>query len=144
MTTLDPNDARRLRSSLALLASSSDGEKLAAVAAAQRILDKAGMGFADLAPDAKPVPIADMSRRHDNSDWRPARPEPASLLRPHQRDSFLLSGCGYPWNDWETDFLRDMRERAGSLSERQEDRLRSLKRKASSWRQRKGSSDVAY
>lgn len=134
MTCLDPTDARRLRASLAMLASPSDGEKLAAVAAAQRLLDKAGMAFSDLVP----APSAAKANPPKSSAWESCPPKPARVLREHQRVALRMSGHPLRWSTWEQDFLDSIAAWSAPLSARQQAQLDVLISKVDAWRKAQG------
>jgi hypothetical protein len=128
MMPLDSADARRLRSSLALLASDKDGERLAALNAVGRLLDKGGLSYADLAP-AEPKAL----RRAMFPD-RGGPPEPVRPMRNHQRAAWLLLSSSYPWDAWQRGFLSDIRHLVSPLSPKQEAKLREFRRLADEWR----------
>jgi hypothetical protein len=117
-----------LRASLALLASDKDGEVLAAAAAAKRLLDKAGLGFADLVPLPAPPPGPAAS------PWQsPAYPRSPGSVREHQHEAFMLLACGYRWDDWKRQFLGDIRQRRRDLTPLQADKLAECGRLARDW-----------
>lgn len=131
MSALDPNDARRLRSSLARLASNHEGEVVAAASAASRILAKHGLGFADLAVAPDPTGCRDVLE----SAWGPRRrPHEARLLREHQRRAWLLQISGFAWNDWERGFLASIASWDNPISPKQAAHLRDLETAAAAWR----------
>lgn len=114
MGTLEPREARRLASSLEMMSSPSDGEKLAAVAAVSRILDKCGMRFRDLAPPARVEAATPPSPwgGHDVNPWRPKpRAHEINLATQHQLLAFSLLQTGHRWTDWERNFLTNMKTR---------------------------------
>jgi hypothetical protein len=120
MSALDPNTARRLKSALALLASPSEGEKLAAVQAVERLLDKVGLDFSDLAP----APAGLAARRMPPSDYTPG------IYRVHQVRAHALLQSGHAWTPWEAEFLHSMTYKSGSVSRGQLDKLFELERDA--------------
>ena len=128
MTVLDPAEARRLSSSLALLASPIDGEVLAAAGAAKRILEKKGLGFGDLAVRTMLAPPS------PRSTPPPPRSYETRALREHQRRAKGFAACGFKWNDWERDFLASIAAWDGSLTGKQRSRLDQLAAKVEAWR----------
>ncbi len=127
MSALDPADARRLKGILSRLASDHDGEILAAAAAATRILDKAGLRFADLAPTPRQAVMPVCAA--------PVRPR-AELLRPHQRRAMAMLMASVPWNAWERGFIEDMRVRCSDLTDGQQVKFDQLCAKSSAWHAR--------
>jgi hypothetical protein len=93
-----------------MMSSSSDGEKLAAVAAVGRILDKHGMRFRDLAPE----PAADSSPWSGApvNPWKPRpRHNEINLGWQHQLLARALLQTGHRWTEWESRFLTNMTTR---------------------------------
>jgi hypothetical protein len=128
MTLVNPDDARRLRSCLALLASDNEGERLAALNAVGRLLDKSGMTFVDLAP-AGPKALRRTMYPEPGGPPSPVRP-----LCDHQRTAWLLLASSYPWDGWQRKFLTDMRRAPSPISPKQEAKLRECRRLADEWR----------
>lgn len=140
MSALDPAEVRRLGSSLALLASPIDGEVLAAVGAAKRILEKNGLGFGDLAVRTMLVP----PRREQASPWRPAhKPFEGEPMRVHQQQArrCLCSRFG-SWKPHERKFLEQMAEQTRKPSEAQCEWLEGLVDRIA--RQAREAADVDY
>ena len=140
MNTVPPDDARKLTSSLCMLASPIDGEILAAVHAIKRLLTKNGLGFDDLAPSVATV-ASDAAAHHDEPDdpkaWRRAMypersgpPERAEITKEHQRLALRLFHSATGWNAKEREFLLSMAERRSSLTSGQAEWLHDLERKA--------------
>lgn len=119
MIALDPNDARRLKSALAMLASPSDGERLAAVDAVERLLDKAGLDFSDLAPEPHDA-VRLSGRRQPPADYV------RGLYRLHQITAHQLLRSGHPWTEWEAAFLQGLAWQVAAPSPSQRDKLREL------------------
>lgn len=135
MSALDPNDNRRLKSSLARLASDHEGEVVAAAGAALRILAKAGLGFADLDVSSQ-RPEPELSRRPDNPEpaWGPRRrPHEVNLTRQHQTRAKLLLQSGHDWDEWERQFLQSIAAWDSSLSAKQASRLAKLEATRRAW-----------
>ena len=125
MSYMDPAEARRLKSSLALLASPVDGEVLAAVGAAKRILEKNGLGFGDLGVRTMLPPP---SAREESNPWGPSpRPFAGAPARLHQQQArrCLCSRFG-AWKPHERKFLEQMAIQLRKPSEAQRDWLEGL------------------
>lgn len=144
MSLLDPNDTRRLRSSLARLASDHEGEVVAAASAASRILAKAGLGFADLGVAQVPEPARATAApfvRRDVTEpaWGPRRrPHEVNLGRQHQVRAKLLLGSGHAWEEWEQGFLSSIAGWNSSLSVKQAKRLAELEAVRREWWEKNG------
>lgn len=88
MSSLAPADMRRLKSTFALFGSDKNGEVIAAISAAKRLLTKAGLGFGNLTieqalPSLRPEPAPNA--------WQPRQAPPrAEVLRPHHRQASML------------------------------------------------------
>ena len=141
MTVLAPADHRRLKSTLTLLGSDKDGEVLAAVAAAKRILAKVALGFADLdvtqqLPPPRPAP--------EPSPWSSSQAGPRSSLLQHQRTAALLLSAGHPWDEWKRQFLISIRSRVKPLTSGQNDKLAECVAMAAAWRAARGFPDVDF
>jgi len=133
MSALPPADHRRLKSSLALLASPSDGEVLAAVAAVGRILGAAGLAYPDLANGLTELGSVGWNSKAARRAMYPERagpPSAARLLRQHQREAGMLLQSPYPWDDWQSRFLQDLLNWHSPISDRQQEKLRECRRLA--------------
>jgi hypothetical protein len=124
MSSLAPAEMRRLKSTFALFGSDKEGEVIAAISAAKRLLAKAGLGFGDLTiqqalPPPRPQPASD--------PWQPRQAPPrAELLKPHQRQARLLLVSGHLWNEWERKFLNSVAAWTSALTPKQAARLREM------------------
>ena len=122
MSALDPATARRLHSALALVSSPNDGEKLAAVAAVERLLARNNLTFSDLVAGAEPIAPAPVSRAER---CRPPKPW-AMNETDHMRLAKELLQVWPGWSRADRDFLRRQANRpAPDSGER--DRLEHLR-----------------
>lgn len=107
---LDPETRRRLAAVLARTTGASpDGEKLAALAAAERILDARGLRLPELIeapPAADPPPLPDDA-------------EARELLR-------LIEASGAELDEWSARFVADLRRWRGRLTDRQRGKLAEI------------------
>lgn len=138
MTALTPDDARRMRGVLSRLLSDHDGERLAAVDALVKLCGKAGLSVCDLAPEPFAAALPDRSspkaaRRAAYPDYG-GKPTPVPPLREHQRTAWTLLASPYRWDEWQRRFLLDLKRFDGSLSPRQESKLRECRRLAGAGR----------
>lgn len=115
MSLLDPTETRRLKSSLALLASPVDGEVLAAAAAAKRILGKKGLGFTDLG-----VRPAITAPQHDASPFSHKSYANAASSIHQQHARRCLNSSLVDWKPHERRFLAQMAEWRRQPSEAQQ------------------------
>lgn len=136
MSALTPDDARRMRGVLSRLLSDQDGERLAAVNALLTLLGRNGVSVVDLVPReglASPMipavwnPKAARRAVHPGYGGKPRRVPP---LREHQHTAWMLLASSYPWDEWQRGFLLDLKGRNGSLSPRQDAKLRECCRLA--------------
>ena len=127
MRVLDPTGDRRLKASLARLASNHDGEVIAAVAAIGRILGKAGLGFSDLGVAPALAPQS-QSTPPPSNPWRPrARRFETEPLRAHQQHARRCLGSSLvAWKPHERRFLEQMAEQLRKPSEAQNAWLEGL------------------
>lgn len=129
MNAYSPDLASRLVKFCGLLGSDHAGERAAAGLKASKLLIEHGLTWGDvIAPGFR---IEDRSAASSGS-W--PDPKPAKYLRPHQREAWLLMASGYPWDEWKSDFLRNMRERKDPLTSKQESKLRECREMVNAWR----------
>lgn len=126
MIAVQPKHLRRLSASLAMLDAPTDGEKLAAIAAAKRLLDRIGIGFAELAGGITVLPP-------------PPEPGPDHDFVGHLEALRMLTS-GFPWNAWERKFLHSVRSQRTPLSECQAAKLSHLRQDQDAWRARRRAS----
>lgn len=133
MSAYSPELVSRLVKFCGLLGSEHAGERAAAGLKASKLLVEHGLTWGDV--------IAPGFRIEDRStagQQRPpgtrADPKPAELLRAHQREAWLLMASGYPWDEWKSDFLRNMRGRNDPPTSKQESKLRECRAMVNAWR----------
>lgn len=112
-----PNDARRAALSASLLASSLDGEVVAAARALCGLLAKGGL-------DPRTVVTAGLT-----SDAISGRATPPVTTSGSWKQRARMARLSPYLNDWERDFLSDILGH-GSLSQRQESCLKAILRKS--------------
>ncbi len=124
MAVLSATDTDKITKLLALTASDFDGEALAAIRAAGRLLRDRGLTWPDIVkPDAAPqLPVPRTSRRHARMptvlrDW-PARWHEGRALAVARMDRPEIT-------DWERRFIRNTWDRIW-LTDQQLDVLRSI------------------
>ena len=120
-------DRRRLVLVIRLLDSPHDGEKLAAIAAAKRLLDVAGMSWADLV-EPEPEPIRRSPPPRHGADFDPGDME-QTLYEILDRDTALLERGIACLTQWERDFTESMLERWSAPSPKQSAILDRIKAK---------------
>lgn len=135
MTTLNARDVRRLRSSLAMLTSDSDGEKLAAVGAVQRLLDKVGIALPDLVDGLASRHEDPKARRRAMHTGTAGPPVSASLVAKHQRTARVLRCSQCDWTEFERSVLNTLSEQR-TISEKQQAILVQCEKKARRYRER--------
>lgn len=132
MSALSPDDARRMRGVLSRLLSDHDGERLAAVDALVKLCGKVGLSVCDLVPEldtsALSPPSSPKAARRAAYPGYGGKPTPVRPLRPHQRTAWLLLSSPYPWDEWQSRFLTDLKSLDAPLSARQEAKLRECLR----------------
>lgn len=116
MTCLAPADSARLAKLLGLLGSNHSGERAAAGLKAHRLVSSRNLSWSDLLAPA-----------------RLTGPSDRDAVTHHQSRAAFLLECGYPWSDWEKQFLSSIAIWAGSPTYKQAVRLRVLDQAAEAW-----------
>tara|TARA_B100000378_G_C17904948_1_gene364028 strand:- start:243 stop:662 length:420 start_codon:yes stop_codon:yes gene_type:complete len=132
----DANKVRRIRGILGRLQSNHEGERLAAVEALHKTCRSWGGDIFDLVPEPNSLQQAGSSARKPSRGFS-SQPERAEILRPHQREAFVLLHSGYDWDDWKRKFLHAIHGNRQSLSQRQQDKLNECRRMANAWQERR-------
>ena len=104
MSALPPDEHRKLKAILGLLGSDAEGERSSAARKASELMARHKVGWDDLLPDPTPFAVGFIAPR------KPVRPDPSYFREDetdHQRLARVLLQTGFPWNDWQRQFLRD-------------------------------------
>jgi hypothetical protein len=131
MSALNPREVEQLCKFINLLGSDKEGEVMAAARMGTRFLAERSLSWCDVTAMLKPL-LAVV--RPKPEPRQPSRPASAELLRPHQREAWLLLVSGFAWDDWKKNFLSDIRHRRRELTEAQADKLRECRRLVNDWR----------
>jgi len=104
MSALPPGEHRKLKSILGMLGSNADGERSNAALKASELMARHKVNWDDLLPDPTPFTVGFVAPR------KPMRADPPGYRfdeTDHQRLARVLLQTGYPWNDWQRQFLQD-------------------------------------